>query len=232
MHIHGIPSIWSKFGFGPKPGEERARGGDAVSESVAEADLRFVRRQLVMLRRAFGQLGRERSSDPESDASQARRGPTLDQLSPAPDTAAFTSTATTDPLGAQASDIEAAINALFDDFRLIGKPGPLLKVLRDSIRSAVTSVFNNRGPGFVPPFRFGFNFLEDPMSPESLETALLPPPLVERDISPEAVHEFLYGDPAHGKVGLVDELLTELERADQLLADVIGDQGIFVDELV
>ena len=88
------------------------------------------------------------------------------------------------------SEFDRTLSSLFDDSTLLMKPGPILKVLRENIRSSVTSVFNNRGPGFIPPFHFGFNFPAepDPLTQESESKQAI---LTSLQADPQPVVEFL-----------------------------------------
>jgi hypothetical protein len=230
MHIHGIPTIGTKFGFSAKPDEPNPRRLTVNSSSQPDSDLRFVRRQVVTLQRAFRRAtvpSEPESSTVESRASNSHLLP--GELVPLP---TLQPSATVNANGeAYVADIEHAINSLFDDSQLIAKPGPLLKVLRESIRAAVTSVFNNRGPGFVPPFRFGFHFPDEQQFPVGLVTEMGASPADPPEVT-GSVTDFLFGDPGRNKLGFVTELQTKLDDVDAQLSELVGDQGIFLDTFV
>ncbi|MCA9152579.1 MAG: hypothetical protein KDA92_24920 [Planctomycetales bacterium] len=125
-------------------------------------------------------------------------------------------------------EFDRTLSSLFDDSKLLAKPGPLLKVLRENIRESVTSVFNNRGPGFIPPFHFGFNFPSepDPMAHDSSQKQAI---LEAFHNDPAQVVEYLFGDPATGKTGVVPEMQRAISSADKELSAKVGDVGILLD---
>ena len=131
-------------------------------------------------------------------------------------------------------DVGEALNPLFDNRHLQGDPGPFLNQLRADFQSTIADIFGVDGPRFRSKFGIQFDF-----SPSSNKVFNLRLSGIEHNLltntlreNPTRANQLLFGSPTAEDDGLIESVVTVLEKAEKDLRDKLGDSGTVIDIFV
>ncbi len=123
-------------------------------------------------------------------------------------------------------DVADALNPIFNDAKLSGRPGTFLTQLRTNLQKAILGAFDAKQGQVRTDFGIEFNFGTSDIAVFRFDREQL---LSALDRRLDQVKEPLLGNGVANKVGLVDRVLGVIQQAESELDAKLGSTGLFVD---